>query len=168
MKFKVVLYEHSEGIAAFCPGLQGCVSQGDTRDEALENIQSAIREYLEACWMIFKQGMADDLAENDDLHVVYGEVEVDIEGIEDAEAEEDSGNSLTMPKFPGVNHLRAVRDLEKAGFRVSRVSRQSKHIIMTNDARTIVVPRQNPVDPFTMGDIVRKAGLTVEQFRELL
>ena len=34
-----------------------------------------------------------------------------------------------MPKLPGVNHLDAVRALEKIGFRVAR---QGKHIIMTD------------------------------------
>ena len=39
---------------------------------------------------------------------------------------------------------------------------------MTDGVRRVVIPRQNPIDPVTMGDIVRRAGLTVEQFRELL
>ena len=88
MKFKVVLYEHEEGVAVFCPGLRGCVSQGDTLEEALENIQFAIREYMEGSWIVFKQNMAKDIEENDDLKVTYGDVEVDLEGVEKAEAEE--------------------------------------------------------------------------------
>jgi len=32
----------------------------------------------------------------------------------------------------------------------------------------VVVPRNNPVDAYTMAAIVRDAGLTVEQFKELL
>lgn len=88
MKFKVVLYETEEGFGVFCPGLQGCVSQGDTRDEALENIQSAIREYLEVSWIVAKENIAKDLAEYDDLEVTFDEVEADIEGVEDAESEE--------------------------------------------------------------------------------
>ena len=39
---------------------------------------------------------------------------------------------------------------------------------MTNGTRILVIPRNNPVNAFTMGGIVRDAGLTVEQFRELL
>ena len=88
MKFKVVLYESDEGFAVFCPGLRGCVSQGDTREEALENIQSGIREYLEAVWIVTKENIAKDVQEYDDLTVSYGDVEVDITGVEDAEAEE--------------------------------------------------------------------------------
>jgi len=48
MKYKVVLKESEEGFSVSCPGLPGCWSQGSTEKEALENIRSAIREYLEA------------------------------------------------------------------------------------------------------------------------
>ena len=70
-----------------------------------------------------------------------------------------------MPRIPGVNHLDAVRALEKAGFRIAR---QGKHVVMTDGSRIITIPRHNPVNAFTMGGIVRDAGLTVEKFRELL
>jgi predicted RNA binding protein YcfA (HicA-like mRNA interferase family) len=70
-----------------------------------------------------------------------------------------------VPKIPGVNHLDAVRALEKAGFQIAR---QGKHIVMTNGTRILVIPRNNPVIAFTMGGIARDAGLSVEQFRELL
>jgi predicted RNA binding protein YcfA (HicA-like mRNA interferase family) len=70
-----------------------------------------------------------------------------------------------LPKIPGVNHLDAVRALEKAGFRVAR---QGKHIVMTNGQRIITIPRHSPVNAFTMGGIARDAGLSVEQFRALL
>jgi predicted RNase H-like HicB family nuclease len=48
MKYKVVLQRSEEGVAASVPGLPGCWSQGETDDEALENIRVAISEYLEA------------------------------------------------------------------------------------------------------------------------
>ena len=70
-----------------------------------------------------------------------------------------------MPKLPGVNHLDAVRALEKAGFRVVR---QGKHVVMSNGQRIVTIPRHNPVNAFTMGGIARDAGLSVEQFRDLL
>jgi predicted RNA binding protein YcfA (HicA-like mRNA interferase family) len=66
---------------------------------------------------------------------------------------------------PGVNHLDAVRALEKAGFQIIR---QGKHIVMGDGARQVTVPRHNPIKAFTMGGIVRDAGLTVEEFRKLL
>jgi predicted RNase H-like HicB family nuclease len=48
MKYKVVLRSSEEGYSVSCPGLPGCWSQGQTEEEALENIRDAIREYLEA------------------------------------------------------------------------------------------------------------------------
>jgi predicted RNase H-like HicB family nuclease len=48
MRYKVVLKESEEGFSVSCPALPGCWSQGDTEEEALENIQDAIQEYLAA------------------------------------------------------------------------------------------------------------------------
>ncbi|MCI0470651.1 MAG: type II toxin-antitoxin system HicB family antitoxin [Candidatus Aminicenantes bacterium] len=48
MKYKVILIESEEGVAASCPQLKGCHSQGTTIEEALENIKDAIREWLDA------------------------------------------------------------------------------------------------------------------------
>lgn len=70
-----------------------------------------------------------------------------------------------MPQLPGVNHLRAVAALEKAGFRIIR---QGKHIVMGDGLRLVTIPRHNPINAFTMGGIVRDAGLTNDQFRALL
>ena len=70
-----------------------------------------------------------------------------------------------MPKLPGINHLDAVRALEKAGFGIVR---QGKHVVMTDGVRILTIPRHNPVNALTMGGIVRDAGLTVEDFRKLL
>jgi len=47
MRYKVILQESEEGFAVSVPGLPGCHSQGDTEQEALDNIRSAIAEYLE-------------------------------------------------------------------------------------------------------------------------
>jgi predicted RNA binding protein YcfA (HicA-like mRNA interferase family) len=70
-----------------------------------------------------------------------------------------------LPKIPGINHLDAVRALEKAGFAIVR---QGKHVVMSNGLRILTIPRHNPINAFTLGGIVRDAGLTPEQFRELL
>jgi predicted RNA binding protein YcfA (HicA-like mRNA interferase family) len=70
-----------------------------------------------------------------------------------------------MGKIPGVNHLAAIRALEKAGFSIIR---QGKHIIMSDGVRILSIPRNNPINALTMGGIVRDAGLTPDQFRDLL
>ncbi len=82
MKFKVVLYESGEGVSVKCPTLPGCVTEGGTVEEALEEIRIAIREFLEAVWGEVNKGIAEDVAEYDGLRVTLDEVEVDVEGIE--------------------------------------------------------------------------------------
>ena len=48
MKYKIALQQSEEGFSVSAPGLPGCWSQGATEEEALENIQAAIQEYLAA------------------------------------------------------------------------------------------------------------------------
>ena len=60
-----------------------------------------------------------------------------------------------MPRVPGVNHLHAMRALEKAGFRVLR---QGKHVVMTDGIRVLTIPRHNPVNAITMGDCQGRGG----------
>jgi predicted RNase H-like HicB family nuclease len=48
MRLKVVLEKSEEGgYTAFVPSLPGCISEGDTREQALVNIREAIELYLE-------------------------------------------------------------------------------------------------------------------------
>jgi predicted RNase H-like HicB family nuclease len=50
MRYTVVLEQEEDGgYVASVPALPGCVSQGDSRDEALANIQEAIELYLADC-----------------------------------------------------------------------------------------------------------------------
>jgi predicted RNA binding protein YcfA (HicA-like mRNA interferase family) len=70
-----------------------------------------------------------------------------------------------MPKLPGINHLQAIRAFEKAGFRIIR---QGKHISMSNGQDLIIIPRNNPINAYTMAGIIKDAGLTIEQFKSLL
>ena len=70
-----------------------------------------------------------------------------------------------MPKLPGVNHLHAIRALEKAGFKIIR---QGGHVVMSNGTRFVTIPRHNPVNAFTMGGIAKDAGFSVDEFRKLL
>ena len=48
MKYRIDLQKSEEGYAVSVPGLPGCWSQGATEQEAIQNIQDAIREYLAA------------------------------------------------------------------------------------------------------------------------
>ena len=70
-----------------------------------------------------------------------------------------------MGKLPGISHQRAVKALQRAGFVVAR---ESGHIVLVKGELTVIVPRNNPVNPYTMYGIVIAAGLTVDEFRYLL
>jgi predicted RNase H-like HicB family nuclease len=59
--YRVVLRRSEEGFSVSCPGLPGCWSQGATEEEALANIQVAIREYVEA---------AEELSRNEESRLV--------------------------------------------------------------------------------------------------
>ena len=49
MEIKVILEEQEEGgYTVYVPALAGCVSQGETKEEALKNIKEAVELYLEA------------------------------------------------------------------------------------------------------------------------
>ncbi len=71
-----------------------------------------------------------------------------------------------MPKIPGINHRRAIRALERAGFEIVREGR--KHVVMTDGSRFLTIPRNDPINAYTMGGIVTAAGLSVEAFKKLL
>jgi predicted RNase H-like HicB family nuclease len=65
MKLKVVL-EHSDegGFTVYVPALPGCVSEGETVDEALANIQEAIELYLEPIeddWVMEDNSMIQEI-----------------------------------------------------------------------------------------------------------
>lgn len=47
MKYKVNIKKTKEGYSVWVPGLPGCWSQGQTEEEALENIKDALKAYLE-------------------------------------------------------------------------------------------------------------------------
>jgi predicted RNase H-like HicB family nuclease len=49
MKYRILIEQDEDGMFVVeCPSLPGCISQGKTRKEALENIQEAIKGYLES------------------------------------------------------------------------------------------------------------------------
>ena len=49
MKYRVLIEQDEDGVfVAEVPSLPGCISQGDTREQAVENIKEAIALYLES------------------------------------------------------------------------------------------------------------------------
>jgi predicted RNA binding protein YcfA (HicA-like mRNA interferase family) len=69
------------------------------------------------------------------------------------------------PLIRGIDYHAAVAALEEAGFWVLR---EGVHVVMTNGTRILTIPCNDRVHAFTLEGIVRDAGLTTEQFRQLL
>ena len=69
MQFKVVIEEDSEegGYVVHCPALKGCWSQGDTIEEALDNIKEAILGYLKT---LNERAMHEVTAKNSDRALI--------------------------------------------------------------------------------------------------
>ena len=70
-----------------------------------------------------------------------------------------------MSRLPGISQKQAERVFQKLGYRVVR---ESGHLIMSNGTMRLVIPRHDPINAIIMGAIARDAGLTPEQFRQLL
>ena len=67
--------------------------------------------------------------------------------------------------FTDVSSARAQKAFEKVGFKVIR---QGKHTVMSDGARYLTLPRRNPINPYTLRTLIRAAGLSDEQFKDLL
>jgi len=65
-----------------------------------------------------------------------------------------------------VSSERAVRAFSKAGFRIIRD--KDKHTIMSNGNDTISIPRHKRLNPFTLKAIIEDAGLSEQEFKNLL
>jgi predicted RNase H-like HicB family nuclease len=54
MRYKIALLKTDEGYSVSVPGLPGCWSQGATEEEALENIQDAVRALQKAGYRVVR------------------------------------------------------------------------------------------------------------------
>ena len=70
-----------------------------------------------------------------------------------------------MPKLPGISRATAVRVFTGLGLRAAH---EGKPTVMSNGRVRLTIPRHNPINAFTMASIAGDAGLTPEQFRELM
>lgn len=73
-----------------------------------------------------------------------------------------------MPKLPAVSGRQAVAAFERAGWETKR--QRGSHIILTKagSPATLSVPDHRQLKPGTLRALIRKAGLTVDEFVELL
>ena len=64
-----------------------------------------------------------------------------------------------------VSSERVVRALKKAGFELAR---EGKHISMVKGDRIVVIPRHKRIKRETLRGIIKDAGLSIEEFRNLI
>lgn len=73
-----------------------------------------------------------------------------------------------MPRLPALPAREIVKALGKAGFKYQRQT--GSHLILYSDARhqVLSLPNHDPVKSGTLRALIRQAGMTREQFLELL
>ena len=73
-----------------------------------------------------------------------------------------------MPKLPRISGRKAVRAFQRAGWEVAR--QRGSHVVLTKTGSiyTLSVPLHPVLGPGLLRDLIRKAGLTVKEFTELL
>jgi predicted RNA binding protein YcfA (HicA-like mRNA interferase family) len=73
-----------------------------------------------------------------------------------------------MPKLPRISGWQAVRAFEKAGWETSR--QRGSHVVLTKPSSiyTLSIPLHQDLSPGLLRDQIRKSGLTVAEFVELL
>ncbi len=69
--------------------------------------------------------------------------------------------------FTDVSSAKAIQAFRKVGFWIS-ATHGRKHTGMTNGTRKITIPRHSRVNPYSLKGMIRDAGLTDEEFKELL
>ncbi|NUO08679.1 MAG: type II toxin-antitoxin system HicA family toxin [Candidatus Brocadia sp.] len=67
--------------------------------------------------------------------------------------------------FTDVSAERAIRAFSKVGFKIVT---KGKHIGMSDGIHRITIPNHKRINPYTLKSIIKSAGLTDEQFKELL
>jgi predicted RNA binding protein YcfA (HicA-like mRNA interferase family) len=73
-----------------------------------------------------------------------------------------------MSKLPSISGRECVQALEKAGFRFQRQKGSHISLIREEPFSQVVVPDHRELDRGTLRAIIRQAGLSVEDFAELL
>jgi len=71
MTYDITLIESEKGWAVWCDDLPGCCSQGETREDAIENIKDAIQGYLEV-----KNEMASEPCKEESITIHHGKVSI--------------------------------------------------------------------------------------------
>lgn len=72
-----------------------------------------------------------------------------------------------MSRIPSVSARNCIKGLQRAGF--VRKSGTKKHLIFEDsNGKIVVVPNHRSIKPKTFGNILKQAGLTYEEFKQLI
>ncbi len=70
-------------------------------------------------------------------------------------------------KLPALKPRKVIRTLERAGFRIRRIT--GSHHILKKDNRIVTVPYHNQdLKRGTLSSIIKQSGFTIEEFLDLL
>ena len=67
--------------------------------------------------------------------------------------------------FTDLSSERVVAALQKVGFKIIK---QRKHIGMSDGIHRVTIPRHKRINPYTLKGIIKDAGLSDKQFKELI
>ena len=138
VRFLVTIDRDEDGAwVVECPSIPGCVSQGATKDEALENIQDAIRACLE---VRRRKGNAPD-----------------------GRNAPGRGDRL-MAELPLLSGPEVVKVFESFGWAQARQRGSHMILVLEGHPATLSVPDHKEVARGTLRSLIRSAGLTVEEF----
>jgi predicted RNA binding protein YcfA (HicA-like mRNA interferase family) len=71
-----------------------------------------------------------------------------------------------MPKFPGLSGADLVRALEKLGFQ--RVRQTGSHLVLRRGTAGCVVPNHRELKVGTVNGVLKQAGISAEELRDVL
>lgn len=150
MRFTVILSADEEdgGYSAECPAIHGCVSEGETMEEARANIKEAI------------EGCLDSLAAHHRPIPQEGEVIVTSVDVQVP--------TEVMARVPVVNWEDAARAFEKTGWQYDRKRGNNYIMVRSEEPGFLSVPKHNPIRRGTLLKLIKEAGMTVDEFVDLL
>ncbi|GAA5262887.1 type II toxin-antitoxin system HicA family toxin [Methanocalculus sp. MC3] len=73
---------------------------------------------------------------------------------------------MTEKRLLPVSGRQMVKVFSKLGYQIDRQT--GSHIVMSNDEDILVIPNHDPVSKGTERELIKDAGLTVEEFNRLL
>jgi len=73
---------------------------------------------------------------------------------------------MTNKRLLPVSAKDMVKVFSKIGYHIER--QKGSHIVMSRDEDILVIPNHNPVSKGTERELIKDAGLTVEEFNDLL